>query len=484
MAIHPYIVSQIRTPTARSFYRSQFHEHIWMQKAHGKMLVKQGLLPFEDYKKIKEALEQVEQTLTEEQIDGNLIDLYYNIMKNVYALVGEDIGCRIHIGRSRNDMNCTCNRMALRREILVLMEKVQQVMVLLLKQAQKNRDVTITYYTYGQPAQPGTYGHYLLMLFAMLSRDFQRLQAAYATTNVSPMGAATGIGTQYPLDPAYTAQLLGFDCVIAHATDAISSTDYILEAASAVTNLMTTVSRFAHDLIFWSSYECPLLNCENSIATSSSIMPQKKNPVCFELLRSRSARASGILHEGVAMTRSTSLFVSNDAVVEFFGKMSGYMEEADRTMDLLEIILLNTTVNRDYAKSAVKHNFSSASCAAEYLAIQAHVPFTRTHDIVGNMVKKLMETENLDIQHVRGPLLAAASEEVLGTPLPLSDEHVIAMMDPVLSLERLMSGGTPKSSDMEELITAGWDTLKQQERACTELRDRLSAAQALTDAEN
>lgn len=241
MAIHPYIVAQIRSPTAKSFYRSQFHEHIWKKKAHGKMLVKQGLLSSEDYKQISWALDQVEHTLQEDQIDGNLVDLYFNIMKSMYHLIGEEIGCRIHVGRSRNDMNCTCNRMAMRRELVRLMERINRIMELLLALAAENIDVIITYYTYGQPAQPGTYGHYLMMLFQMLERDFRRLLAAYATINMSPMDSATGMGTQYPPDPAYTARLLGFDGVIPHSTDAISSTDYMLESSSAIANIMTTI---------------------------------------------------------------------------------------------------------------------------------------------------------------------------------------------------------------------------------------------------
>ena len=291
MKINEYLVQEYNIPNTLAFYRTQFHEMVLMDKAHGMMLVKQGLLSAEDYCVVADGLDKVDANMTEADVKGELGDLYFNLTEQLYGYVGQAKADLIHVGRSRNDMNCACNRMQVRRELWTVMQMMNEVMETMANIARDNLETVITFYTFGQPAQPGTLAHYLMLAFDLMARSYQRLMADYRNTNRSPMGAAAGIGTGFPLDRQYVSDLLGFDSVIAHSIDAISSPDFILEVEADMAILMSTLSKMAQDLYFWCSYEYKLLDCNDSISGGSSIMPQKKNPHRFRadagLLRPR-----------------------------------------------------------------------------------------------------------------------------------------------------------------------------------------------------
>ena len=462
MQPNPFLVDRIWTPQVRSFYRSQFQEMLLMDRAHGMMLVKQGLLDREDYRTIAAGLDRVERSLKEEDLDGELGDLYFNITRKLYDFVGERTGCLLHVGRSRNDMVCACCRMQARGALLGLMDRMNGLMELLLKLAEEHVGTVITYYTYGQPSQPGTFGHYLMLVFQLLSRDYVRLQAAYRNANRSPMGAAAGIGTSFPLDPAYTARLLGFDGVIEHSLDAISSPDYLLEAEAAVTILMSGMSRLAQDLFSWASYESQLLDCDDSIASGSSIMPQKKNPECFEHMRAQSARAVGMFADAMALARNTTLFPNVESTVDLFYDFGPWMEEAEKVLGLLEAGLQNSRVRRERSYEYTRDNFTAASTMAETLAQRTGVPFTETHHVIAGMVRRLMEADDLRADALTGKLLEEVSEQVLGRPIVMTDEEVRRMADPLLCLEGKVTGGTPKPEDLRALLRKGRETLEEQ----------------------
>lgn len=464
MSLNPFIVNNLWLPSIREFYRGQFHEMILMDKAHGLMLVKQNLLSLEDYLVIEKGLDQVETTLKETDLEGEPGDLYYNITQRLYKIIGEDTGCLIHLGRSRNDMCCACNRMQVRREIWNIAERMNEVMDPLLDLAENSLDTVITFYTFGQPAQPGTLAHYLVMVFDLMSRDYKRFQAAYQNTNRSPMGAAAGIGTGYQLNREYICELLGFDTVLEHTLDAISSPDYLLETEAAAAIMMSSLSKLAQDLFFWASYEYQLLDCNFSIATSSSIMPQKKNPTCFEHMRAQTGRAVGMLSEALAMTRNTSLFPNIESTVDVFGSFGSSMAEVNKALGLLRIGLENSTVRKDASYRYTQNNFTGATTMAEYLAQKFGLPFTKTHHIVNKMIHRLMEQGTMESRLLTGDLMKEISEQVLGTPILMADEDVRSMMDPMFCLNTKVTGGTPKPEDTLKMIEKNRKILKEQKQ--------------------
>lgn len=464
MALDPYIVKNIWEPCAKEFYRQQFHEMILMDKAHGIMLVKQELLRAEDYRTIAGGLDRVEETLKEEDIRGELNDLYFNLTQQLYETIGEETGCLVHVGRSRNDMECTCNRMQVRREILDILQQMNEVMETLLKLADENVDTVITLFTFGQPAQPGTFAHYLMLIFDLLSRDYVRLQAAYQNANRSPMGAAAGIGTGFPLDPQYISDLLGFDSVIDNTIDAIASPDYLLETEADIAIMASNLSKIAQDLFFWASYEYRILDCSSSIATSSSIMPQKKNPTCFERMRAQSGRATGMLAEALALNRNTTLFPNMESTIDMFYVFGSAVRETRTALGLLKVGLENSAIRKEVSYEYTRNNFTGATTMAEYLSQQYHIPFTETHHIIHDMVCRLMENGTLEAGYLTGSLMAEISEKVLGKAIIMTDEEVQRMVDPMFCLERKVTGGTPKPRDTRKLIAKNKELLARQKQ--------------------
>ena len=484
MAMNPYLVKEYNIPNTLEFFRAQFHEMILMDKAHGMMLVKQGLLSPEDYQKIGDGLDKVDATMTEADVDGELGDLYFNMTEQLYKQIGHETADLVHLGRSRNDMSCACNRMQIRRELWKIMEMMNSVMDLMTRMAGEHLDSVITYYTFGQPAQPGTLAHYLLLCFDILARDYKRLQAAYSNTNRSPMGAAAGIGTGYPLDRAYISDLLGFDGVIENTIDAIATPDYLLEVESAVAIMMSSLSKMAQDLFFWCSYEYGLLDVDLSVAGGSSIMPQKKNPTVFEQMRASSAHAIGLLNDSLALTRNTSLFPNMESTVEMFYTFDTCMRETCKALGLLQAGLENITLRKERSYEYTRNNFTGATTMAEVLSQTYHVPFTETHHIIHGMIVRLMENGTMEAKYLTGELMAEISEQVLGKPLVMTDEEVQRMVDPMYCLNHKVTGGTPKPADTEYMLRQRCQMLEQQKSWLANAKDKVEKAYAVIAAGN
>ena len=479
MALDPYIVQNIWEPCAKEFYRRQFHEMILMEKAHGIMLARQGLLEAEDYRLLADGLDQVEKTLREEDIHGEYNDLYFNLTRKLYDIVGEEKGCLLHVGRSRNDMECACNRMQIRRELLDLLEQLSEVMETLLDVAEQNVDTVIAFFTFGQPAQPGTYAHYLMLAFDLFARDCTRLRAAYQNTNRSPMGAAAGIGTSFPLDPKLVSELLGFDAVIENSLDAVSSPDYLLEVEADTAIMASNLSKIAQDLFHWASQEYHILDCDGAIATTSSIMPQKKNPTCFERMRAQSGRAAGMLAEAMALSRNTTLFPSMEATIDMFYVFGFAMEETRKALGLLQVGLRHSQIRRDVARTFARDSFTGATAMAEYLSQTYQIPFAETHRILHGMIDRLTaEKGGARIRDLTGALLAEVTGELLDKPIVMTDVEVQHLLEPEFCLEQKLTGGTPKYRDTIQLIEKNRAVLHDLRAWLKETEGRIQSAYA------
>ena len=459
---------RIQLPAAQKFYRSQRLEMVMMNKAHGLMLVECGLLAKEAYEKIAAGLDRVYETMTEADIDGDKEDFYFNFYYALCKEIGEDTACLIHTGRSRNDICCTTNRMEIRRSIHQACQALLTLQKTLLEKARLYADTPVTYYTYGQPAQPGMFGHYCLTQFEAFCRDFSRLQAAYGNVNRCPMGAAAGIGTSYPLDRRLVCELLGFDGVIENTLDAISSFDYIVQTQSALALFMGNVSRMAADLFFWASDECAVLDCDMAICAGSSIMPQKKNPAAVEYTRARSCHSAGTLMEMFLLYQKASSFPNIDNNELFYN----YWESLDTVLaaagELTEV-LEHAHIRRGRALAHMRRSLVGAASFAERLAVRLQLPFTQTHDIVAAMVRRLLEEERVDSANMTGELLREASLSVIGRQIDLPDEEIARLLDPQTCLDGIVTAGSPKPDETRSLAEAGWEKLRYEEdwlRAC------------------
>ncbi|WNC12309.1 argininosuccinate lyase [Brevibacillus brevis] len=475
MRLSEVFVNEGVVPTLMMDFHSHRYEMTMMNKAHGLMLVKQGLLDKQSYRKIADGLDKVLNSFRAEDLDGQKGDLYFNLQLAMYQFVGEKVGCQIHLGRSRNDMLGAVYRMETRRALWQVMEHLLSLKRTLLKKAEENLDTVITFYTFGQPAQPGTIAHYYLMLFDALSRDFTRLKAAYLNTNRSPMGAAAGIGTSYPLDRQFVCDLLGFDSVIENSMDSIGSTDYLLEIEMALSLLMSNISKAASDHFFWATDECRTLECGFEVSDGSSIMPQKKNPVALELIRSKSAHCAGVLMDGLMANRNTSMFPNYDSLEARSTFWNG-ISEATRVLAIFEDVLNYSEVRKEQSYERTKNNFTSAATMAEILSQKYDIPFEDSHHVIGGMIRRLMNQGSLDVKNMTGALLSEVAKETMGIEIMMTDEEVASMMDPLYCLQGKVTGGTPKPADSQKMLTKNRSVLEEETKWLAAAKQQVNSA--------
>jgi len=261
--------------------------------AHTRMLAKQGILSHEIERALTGALGSLHRKkIAAARFDGSCEDLFYFIETMLEQACGRDVAGRMHTARSRNDIAVTLYRMVARAELLSLAHAIAELRSVILGLVEKHLETVMPAHTHTQPAQPTTLAHYLLAAVEFLARDSERIHAAFARVNLSPMGAAALTTSGFPIDRAYTAKLLGFEGLAENSYGAIAAIDYVVEAAGVVAVAMVSLGKFTQDLLLWSSREFGFLRLSDGFVQSSSIMPQKRNPVALEHTRILSSRAS------------------------------------------------------------------------------------------------------------------------------------------------------------------------------------------------
>lgn len=475
-----YLTKHIFDTVVRQQYHDQLPELIWMDRAFGAMLMKQGILNEENYRQIDQGLTKIEETLKEEDLKAERLDLYFNVTDRLYQEVGSEVGCLLHVGRSRNDMGAACYHMQVRKQIWKVADLLDQVMERIIDQAEKYADSVMTFNTYGQPAQPGTFGHYLMAAFFLFARDHKRLVAAYKTTNQCPLGAAAGMGTAYDIDREYLATALGFDGVIENSLDAVAGVDYLLETETALAIIMSNVSRIAQDFINWSNNENHILRFDLSVSTGSSIMPQKRNPVVLEAMRSRTANTIGLLNTGLALCRNTSLFPTNETSPYLFVNFGQSLDEALKALGLLKLSLEHCIFDKVRAYEHTKANYTFATAMAEYLALRHGIPFADTHYVIRGIVEYLLEQKEETTELLTGALVGDISEKVLGQRIVLSDEEAKQLLEPGFCAGYRVTRGCSSPEETRRLVCENRAVLAKQKRWLETVKaDVLNAHQKL-----
>src|SRR5918993_1563476 len=262
--------------------------------AHLVMLAERGIVSPADAHALREALDSISVAdIRRTPYDGSCEDLFFFVDRLLIAACGEQISGRLHTARSRNDIDMTMYPMRQRGDILGLVDATLELREALLDLAARHRETLFAAHTHTQPAQPTTIAHYLLGVIEQLERDVRRLQAAYASTNRSPLGACAITGTGFPIDRELTAALLGFDGPTGNTYGSIATVDYLLEAVAAANILLVGLGRFVQDLLLWCTAEFGYLRLADGFVQTSSIIPQKRNPVALEHARALASKALG-----------------------------------------------------------------------------------------------------------------------------------------------------------------------------------------------
>ena len=377
-----------------SFDCRMYREDIAGSLAHAKMLADCGIISEKDLTDITEGLSEIRKQIDAGHFEFSvaLEDIHMNIEKRLTDAIG-DAGARLHTARSRNDQTAVDTHMYVRRHIGLIAEKLVKVCEALLSVSEKYHDVILPGYTHLQRAQPILFAHHMLAYFAMLARDFRRLENCYAGADISPLGAAALAGTTYPTKPQDTAKALGFSKCYGNSLDAVSDRDYILEFLAFASICMVHLSRLSEEFILWSTSEFHFIELDDGYCTGSSIMPQKKNPDICELIRGKTGRTVGHLVALLTTMKGLPLAYNKDMQEDKEGVFDA-IDTLGFALDIYAGMISTMTVDGTHTRAVLESDFSNATDMADYLAKKG-LPFRKAHAVVGRAVAKCIEEKKV-----------------------------------------------------------------------------------------
>jgi argininosuccinate lyase len=431
-----------KTVLAPGFALGQKHHlsHLLrMHRAHGLMLAEQGLLTLEEVATILLALDEIEADLSArkepEPYLGAFEDMFFYVEGALADRIDPDIAGRLHTGRSRNDIDHTLFRMALRERLDSLKSVLLDVIATLIRRARTDAGTVILAYTHGQPAQPSTFGHYLGAAIEALLRDVIRLDQARKVADHSTMGAAAITTTGFPLNRARTAELLGFPDFLLNSYGCISSSDYTAGVYAVMKVMALNLGRFAQDMAFWTSFEVGQLRFSDGFVQISSIMPQKRNPVPVEHLRLMASLCAGKCEAVLTALHNTPFTDMNDNEHEVHAQGYEAFNIAERALTLFNGVIASAQINEDRARANIEASYATITELADTIVREEKLPFSIAHHIAAKLAKHLQATSEtlLTISHAtfakifmeeagRQPSLDEATFQRVVTP-----DHFIAV---------------------------------------------------------
>ncbi|WP_444147128.1 argininosuccinate lyase [Blautia stercoris] len=368
-----------------SFDSKLYKQDITGSMAHASMLAKQGIIEEQEKEEILKGLKSILEDIENKKLEftEEYEDIHSFVEANLIDRCG-DVGKKLHTGRSRNDQVALDMKMYVRDEIGEIDLLLKELLTSIYKIMSENVHTYMPGFTHLQKAQPVTLAHHFGAYFEMFKRDRSRLADAKKRLNLCPLGSGALAGTTYPLDRAYTAEVLGFDGPTLNSMDSVADRDYLIETLSALSTVMMHLSRFCEEIIMWNSNEYRFVEIDDGYSTGSSIMPQKKNPDIAELVRGKTGRVYGALMSILTTMKGIPLAYNKDM-----------QEDKEFTFDAIDtvkgcIALFNGMIstmafNKDNMEKSAKNGFTNATDAADYL-VNKCVPFRDAHGIVGRLV--------------------------------------------------------------------------------------------------
>ncbi len=453
-----------------------FEDDINGTEAHDIMLHEKDIIPREALKQILGALEQIRGKWRrgEVEIGAEYEDVHEYIEARVIEKVGIEVGGMIHTGRSRNDQVVVDIRLRVREELLAITGQLLNLIDALLTLAAKNTETLMMLYTHGQHAQVGTFAHYLVSYADALLRDHDRLTECYQRVNLNPLGAGPVGGTSIGIDRQRTKTLLGFDGLVENSIDATSGRDWAVEVAAMCSILMSNMSRAAADLLEWSTVEYKYVDLADEYASSSSIMPQKKNPSTLELIRGKSSEVYGCLTELLTMVK---------------GVNSGYYQDLqqtkiplwrclDTTVTSLEVmtgIVSTLKVNEARMRERVKGSLVVAVELAEMMVTEVGLSFREAYKLVAALVRNIIEKES-NLSDLTPADINKTSQKVLGKKIEISEKLIREATDAETCLMRRKSQGSPHPNQVKKMLKKRRNILEKSKGQLEERRKKVSDA--------
>ncbi len=427
-----------------------FQADILCNQAHTTMLMEQDIIPREIGEKILKALEDLDsEGIKALELDSSVEDIHMAVENYVTAKIGPDAGF-MHTAKSRNDQVATDLKLALKEELNNIKNDLLFFIQTIIQMAEEYLDTIMVGYTHLQHAQPTTFAHHLLSHAQALKRDYGRLHDTYQRMDLCPLGSAALTTTSFPINRERTAELLGFKGPTENSIDGVSSRDFIAETVFSLTMLGTTLSKISEELIIWSSYEFQMIELGDEFSSTSSIMPQKKNPDVAEIIRAKTALLNGELLTIITIIKSLPQSYNRDLqeITPHLWKATDTLHSA---LNITREMLTSAKFNGVRGEELARANFSAATELADLMVREGGLPFRTAHQIVGRAVSTALDqgkrAEDIDAQ-----FLDEISQEISGMKLEIDDSIIKKALDPVEIVKSRQIPGGPAPSMVKEAI--------------------------------
>jgi argininosuccinate lyase len=443
--------------------------------AHLVMLAERNIVGVDDARRIRTALDAIDLAAVREAMyDGTSEDLFFHVERAIAAASGGEAAGQLHTARSRNDIDMTMYRMRQREWLLDLIDRTLALRRALLETADRHVNTVFPAHTHTQPAQPTTLAHYLLAVVEQSERDTLRLLAAYATTNRSPLGACAITGTGFPIDRQRTSDLLGFDGPTGNTYGSIATIDYTLEGAAAAAVALVGLGRFVQDLLLWSTVEMGYVRLSDGLVQTSSIMPQKRNPVALEHARALTSKALGqaqALPIAVHNTPFGDIVDTEDALQPLVAAM---FRDASRAMALTAAAVAGAEFDAEKMRQRAGECWVTITELADTLTRDYHVPFRKAHAVATAVVR----ARAADADSPLSALVAAASRDETGQALAIDDEVLARVLSPEYFVTVRRTLGGPAPVIVTQAIVQARAQITMDEAELSRRRGSLAAAEA------
>ena len=418
-----------------------YKEDIELSIAYSKALAKINILNSKEQKNIEKALKNIFKEIKNKKFEWRpeLEDIHMNIESRLHDLVGPYAG-KIHTGKSRNDQIATIERMYVKNSILDLFSKIEKLQKEIVIKAESHLDFVMPSYTHLQRAQPILLSHQLMAYYEMLQRDKARLMNCYEISDELILGSGAVAGSFYKLDRNFLAKELNFKKINSNSIDGVSDRDFIIEFLSSISISMMHLSRISEEFIIWSSEEFEFIELSDDVVTTSSMMPQKRNPDFLELIR---GKFGGILGNFISLlvTMKSLPFSYNRDMQEDKKPLLDSVDEFSNSLLNMAHIIKKVRFNKEKLKNATDGNIL-ATDIADLLSLEG-IPFREAHIKVSNLTMKLKK---------QGKVLSDLNSKELNELLDVDFNFKIDLSKSINS--RKLKGGTSKAQVKKEIITA------------------------------
>ena len=413
--------------------------------AHAVMLAEQNIISRDELKMLLKALRSLDlKSIRASKYDGSYEDLFFLLQRELTKNCDPDVAGKLHTARSRNDIDVTIYRLRLRKDTLNLLEATMNLRRTMLDLAAKHHETLIPAYTHTQPAQPSTLAHFLLAIAENLGRDIKRLQRAFENMNYSPMGACAITTTGFPINRERTAELLGFAAPTANSYASISSIDYFTEMLGATIALLVNVGKFSQEFLLMAMQEFDVIVLSDGFVQTSSIMPQKRNPVALEHVRAIASKGLGQALGVMTAVHNTPFGDINDSEDDIQPLIYNAVRDAIRSVSLLASSLKTATFKIETLRRRAEENFITVTELADTIVRRENLSFRNAHHIVAKSVRDSIEAKS-EITH---EILQKAAREVIGKELSLTAEETRQAMsaENFVNIRKIYGGTAPEET--------------------------------------